>query len=699
MSRKLVIEHGTLRKTAANQPGEGPSFEQQFGILANAQITDKYPMLGNYQISVQLLDKTDDNSFAVCAVVYKLGKNYVYVPAVFRNGKISTGQMMQVPSLQMFLPLSDAWMSWVKNKDVADNGQLIQSSMKDLYGEPASTARTRAPKDPLTKSSSLNRVSLFDTTLKLGKKASQKLMGYLCNTDFLNQTFRYYSPSQVVNFTKQAMAMYPDEAEVQIISVLDKKASLLSPYQKQRLFRDGFVVKKAAKVDWGPAENQVKVVKSTNISNTFITPSKPCKAKALLSDGTLTDITYLPITIADQNSFGHVPHPSTWGEPKWSSCAITSMINNEDKAVLIEGDHFYQLHIKPVVVQSSIKDLDISSIGKPLSSVSSRDGNIVIVVPSGQATMLCGCGEWKKDNDTLYSYFYVITESKDQSLKKIVKHNNTIEIPKGSRILVQDKSEDQPQEPPKNIVAIADLGKAINKFTADNYNKLKVTSDGQQISFTGEKSDASQRMQKTQAVVHLVKEYGICPQDAKNMVALAGRGTFSNPVTDSYLIFKEEALGQESNVWEPSDIGYSQIANEPPVVTQTSLNGLPDDDYNDAKQLETITKATEAGVKQVFDTATLKLLVNQADPHEQILQALPDFMKTLDQLCRLLFLYRCHTEDMEERYGAVKMKALQKSLENTIQDLSQLTIFLKLRGLNNGESPDAGDLQTGTLMQ
>ena len=54
---------------------------------------------------------------------------------------------------------------------------------------------------------------------------------------------------------------------------------------------------------------------------------------------------------------------------------------------------------------------------------------------------------------------------------------------------------------------------------------------------------------------------------------------------------------------------------------------------------------------------------------------------------------------MEEKYGATKMKALEKSLQNTIKDLSELTIFIKLRGMGNGQSPDAGDLQTGTMMQ
>lgn len=58
--------------------------------------------------------------------------------------------------------------------------------------------------------------------------------------------------------------------------------------------------------------------------------------------------------------------------------------------------------------------------------------------------------------------------------------------------------------------------------------------------------------------------------------------------------------------------------------------------------MDVITKATDAGVKEVFDTAALKLLMQDADPHETVMDAVPDFMRTLDSLCQLLFVYRCH---------------------------------------------------------
>ena len=58
--------------------------------------------------------------------------------------------------------------------------------------------------------------------------------------------------------------------------------------------------------------------------------------------------------------------------------------------------------------------------------------------------------------------------------------------------------------------------------------------------------------------------------------------------------------------------------------------------------MDTITKATDAGVKEVFDTDTLNLLLQDADPHASFMEVIPDLMKTLDKLCQMLFLYRAH---------------------------------------------------------
>lgn len=48
-----------------------------------------------------------------------------------------------------------------------------------------------------------------------------------------------------------------------------------------------------------------------------------------------------------------------------------------------------------------------------------------------------------------------------------------------------------------DFVAYGDLRTALNRFEQQNFKKLKVSSDGQEISISGSNSDPSSRMQKT----------------------------------------------------------------------------------------------------------------------------------------------------------------------------------------------------------
>lgn len=710
MANKLIIESGNLYKTAGNEPGQGPSFEQQFGILANAQICDKYPILGNYLVAAQLLDKTDDNSFAVCSVVYKLGKNYIYVPAVFRNGKIFTGQIMEVPSMQRMLPLSDAWLNWVKNKDIGGQGDAVSSELSNLYGEPAATARSRQPVDPLMKTAS-SSPSLFDTALKLGKNAASKFLDLLSNVDYLNKTLQYYTPDDVMEFGKQACLKYPEDKPIEIVSVLDKQAALLTEQQKKNLYADGFVIKQDNKVDWGPAQNDIKAFQYTNLTRAFVTPQKTCKCKALSQDGQLVDIIYITIDkrLNDRDSlFCEMYDPGAVRREGVTSVKFDSPAKslksykanfNGGQAKVFVNNCLIDIRGDIAVLQSSIKELD-SNIGKSLGSLKRIPGGSILITPKNK-TIANACGT-KNSNGDFIDFNQVIHESEDENLVSPIFLGNYIEVPKGTRVLFNtyeykdDGTYRENFEIPivQDFVLFGDLGKAIDRFDQKHYKKLKITSDGQQISISGEHSKPSDRMQLKTAVLHLVRDYGVSPVDAKQMLKKAGRGTIENPVCNHYRLYKQAAEIPESDMWKPADIGYSEVPQNPPTITQEDIQGKA---VQDARDLDVIRKATEAGVKEVFDTQTLKLLVQAADPHDEIMEAIPDFMNTLDRLCKILFLYRCHISDMEKKYGAVKLRALQLSLKNTIKDLSQLTVFLKLRGLNHGESPDAGDLQTGTM--
>ena len=162
---QLVIRRGIV-KTAAEE--DGPTFEQQFGILANAVIVEKYPQLDDMKIAFQLIEKNDDGSEAVGAMVYMVGKTVIFVPAFFKNNKLHTADMMFIAQTQQFLPLEDPWLAWLRDKDLSDAGEQVPSTFGQNAVSPAG-ALMRDYTDPITKTACAYLRGLLHTPCAYGQ--------------------------------------------------------------------------------------------------------------------------------------------------------------------------------------------------------------------------------------------------------------------------------------------------------------------------------------------------------------------------------------------------------------------------------------------------------------------------------------------------------------------------------------------------
>lgn len=710
MSKNLIVSRGTLRKVAQGQPGEGPSFEQQFGILANAQITDKYPALGPYKVLFQLQDKTDDNLFAVGSAVYKLGDNFTYIPAVFKKGKIWTGVIQYVPSMQRFLPLSDAWLSYVKNHNISSAGDTVPAQMHQDIATSAASARSRQVVDPFMKTAS--EKTIFDTVFNMGKKASQLVLDKLNNTDFLNGALAFYQPQQLQMFAKKASAQF-QQIKPYIITVLDKRAAFLSDAQKQELFKDGFIIKTAQRVSSDAASNHVTVIKKNNPRTSFSKPNKSCKCKVLTVDGQLQDVTILK-TVKHKtpgDCLVGISAVNPGFAAKRDIPAKQYMNNNTDiKYFAITQNGCSPCSSQVMVLTDSIQDLDFSSIGKDITQLKEIPYGTIIVTPQGTALQLNDRFN-RQNSNKFFSYSQVLTVSQQDDLIKPLSSGATLQLPKGSRaVFIGDRYKAdgtlKEHDSFNNIHTInqfatdgLSIDSIIRKFIQNNYDKVKVYTDGQQIAITSAKQEGTDRLQIKQAALRLVTDYNLSPSSSKAILkqVMNKQAQMHRPVTESFLLQKVAAIPGDSSSWQQANIGMTVKTNDQPQVDKKDLNSYAE---TDQQIMNTIQTAADMGVKQVFDMQILKLLLQTADPRQQIQQAIPDFMNCIDKLCRILFLYHSHTQDMEQQYGAVKMQALAKSLQNTLKDLSQLAVFLKLRGLSNdtNNNPDVGQLQTGTYL-
>ena len=297
---KLIIRRGMVKLAAAE---DGPTFEQQFGIMANAQITSQYPKLDQMKLAFQLIDKADDNSSAVGTLVYLVGKSVIFVPAFYRNGKIDTGDMMFLANTQQFLPLSDPWLAWIQSKELPSAGELVP--LDTLNAAQQNNAITiREITDPILKTAceagyaylrglvrtakdlpSILKIdsgeSILDTTLKMGKKATETLLDqFVGDTDFLNAALHFYNGNEIDTFAKTAAEMDKEVETVKVILPFTKEASELTPEETEVMQRDGYIIKLAEE------EHVPSVVfKKSRIRDSFKKISTPGKHQLLLMDG------------------------------------------------------------------------------------------------------------------------------------------------------------------------------------------------------------------------------------------------------------------------------------------------------------------------------------------------------------------------------------------------------------------------------
>lgn len=207
-------------------------------------------------MAFQLIDKNDENTRALGVSINRLDKQFIQVPSFFNNGKIKTGDMMYVPSIDMFRPMSDAWLADVKNMTLSDSGEAVKPEQANAGAATPAAIRVKESNDPVVKTASYAatesspEISILDTALKMGKQAAYKMVERLSdNRAFLNNTLKFYSGDQIVDFVKTASMKFaeaPTKPEYTVITVLDKRAAQLNETQKAELYQDGYLIVKTA---------------------------------------------------------------------------------------------------------------------------------------------------------------------------------------------------------------------------------------------------------------------------------------------------------------------------------------------------------------------------------------------------------------------------------------------------------------------
>lgn len=697
----LVIQRNMTKRATEE---DGPSFEQQFGILANAVISDKFPQLDSMKLAFQLIDKTDDNTKACGASVYIVGKTVIFVPAFFRNGNLKTGDMMLIGATQQFLPMSDPWLSWIKNKDLLPAGEAMPADGIDMVGTTKGTT-IRQIADPIIKTASVYlkglckldpdltktaaNLNVLDTALHMGKQATESMLDNLMKEDMLNATLSFYEPEDLQKFASSAQAMDPAPA-FKVIMPFDKEAHELKGKELNALYKDGFFIKCAKEGD------VPTVIKKKRINDMFGILKEGGKAGLLQPDGAIKDAYVFKLSgdlcccgNGDRGVNSYTANRDGIYPARPFSEPVEFLVVTGGKCTRVKQGIMELLSDREEMTEDMF-----DGIGKSLKATGTDEEDRYrggwIICANGEAYHVWGIKRTAPDTWVNGGIKYQLAEDDSKLRKPMMTAEDLYMLPPNSRFISDDD-----KEPSISFVTMANLDAFLDNYTSKNYKKARIYHNGSDYTVSGDMTqDGDKLLSFKEAALALVSDYGVAPADAKIMLKDASNGaTYDNPKSTSYLI---EKLASETGGWQDANIPMDQFVNKPPQLSQREMPTF----IEDPAQLEqAVTTAAQDGIKEVFDVTVLKLLVKQNRFFDEIHDDLPMFMQCLDSLCRKLFQFYWHTEKMEEKYGMVKLKALEESLKVTIDSLSELTIFFKLRTVDGtGSTGDSlGDLMTGQM--
>lgn len=213
------------------------------------------------------------------------------------------------------------------------------------------------------------------------------------------------------------------------------------------------------------------------------------------------------------------------------------------------------------------------------------------------------------------------------------------------------------------------------------------------------RSDSGQqRMRKRAALAHLIKGWGMCEDDARFIVKEAKDRTLTQ-----YYVKRAQGL-IDSAPSAPAMPGYESTydstVNVPVVEPQSDLETVQgmqpspgnEDVYDPMadQEVQQAIAAAQAGQKDVFDTSVISGLVNAVNINAIINDFLPDMIKGLDRIGRVLFMFYWHNDQFRERYGKQDLVDLEDSLRNVFSSVGDLVLFLKQKTIE--DNPEQAEL-------
>lgn len=531
-------------------------------------------------------------------------------------------------------------------------------------------------------------------------------------------------------FAEAALTFYPNVASLYVnefnpellhkeagkVTVTTQVSEWMDGKHRKRIVRDGFTIK-----DERP-ESMKSEAFDVDYERMFSNPDKSATYQVLMTGGRTTKAwVFMPSTAAKNGNVVVVETDKRMhrlAEPGAVYVRDTQVADTSDaysKAVDIDNMELDTMYViidehgnctAPVQVQSVIEEE-----GKRTKlRVSWRNYDVTrrptyghdFETLHGRSNCIGCCGS-SCDGD-----FIELAKHKGG----ITKSGSTLIVPSNWKALkLYDKSGSESssyemERATREAFQLGSLTDVMESMTKNAFHKLAVASDGSEFYLKLDGNVSTKPMTYKQACIALVQRLGLGVEDSETILKEASDSrkcvrTVKLAQMQSPMVGvampppQEQGAAMDPYTGVPMyDMNYQQSQQgqltgmpPPPDGNQQGIN-IGGEAEMDVGAQDIAAQAGQAGQKQIFDHAAIGGLAKMYDTGAVIDSYVPELMKALDRLGRILFLFYWKNEDFAERYGDTDIAELEDTIRGVFKNFGDLVLQLRRKTI---DSEDAGN--------
>ena len=542
-----------------------------------------------------------------------------------------------------------------------------------------------------------------------GPQAVGALLRSLQEPKYANAFLSFYPDIKTACVSSFSPDLAPKQAASRVTVVSEESPNYpcetaLTDEERMRVVRDGFAI-----VDRRDSEDRSQLI-DTEFEARYTNPTVGGRYDVLLPTGSTVQAWVLPATAGGTGKGLLCVEP----EKKLHFTARPQCVFVRGDAV--EGESAYDAAVPLGEMEvgkryALVNDKDEATAPMRISRVVAENGERVRVNVHCYESLdhdSNESGTWDRDVPVPYADELKCLQLADFEGSSLRRSGDKLIVPSNWKALPLKSKWDDPDVTdaydaftPGNLT---DLGEALHK---NGIHHITVEASDQGLQYSIRFDDfAEGPFNAKRTMVQLATKYGMHPDDAEMVMRKAATNIKSRHLIKlgqlvgvSTPLPSMPGMGSEdvSGLGLPLDEPYAGVqegtllgapTRQDSTVPGFAVGGQSETEAMGGDAMMLAEQAAMSGQKNVFDHASIGGLARMYDASAAIDMYLPELMKSLDRVGRILFIFYWKNEDFSERYGSEDLAEMEDLLRGVFKSFGDLVLKLKQKAIMAEDGKD-----------